>query len=309
MASIDLSIVGEFITRGFSFYYPDYQESGFRPTEVEDPNEVRRLVLSVPESSYCIKVRTYDGSSCHIILLAQQKDLISGEFNIEAADKLACIKAKVNGVFRIEIEDSDDVKYLKKHLKNGIGFAITDIHLQRDELGPTPFGMEGGVIDGIDWESYKKMPQAQLIGTDIIKLDAQARKSRAKAPLKVPIKVDLKVPIEKNAFATTEQAVKEGLRLNVGLEIKGGLNAFIVKPEQIVGSCSIALKKRELRIQIDGYVEFKEDGWVKKYKNQAPFIITLNSYWDSEGNTRYLGEYNLELGCHESVVVGQLSMN
>lgn len=308
MASIDLSIVGEFITRGFSFYYPDYQETGFRPTEVEDPNEVGRLVLSVPKSSYCLALRTYDGSSSHIMLLARQKELISGDFTIEADNEFPRIKAKVNGVFKIEIENPDDAKYLKKQMKAGLGFAITDVHFQREELGPTPFGMEGGVIDGIDWESYEKMPQAQLMGTDMIKLDAKAQKSRAKPLLKVPIKVDLKVPIEKAAFATTEQAVKEGLRLLVGLGIKGGSNTFIVKPEQIVGSCSIYLKKQGLGIQIDGYVEFQEDGWVRKYKDQAPFIVTLDSYWDSEGNTRYLGEYNSECGYYESVVVGLLSM-
>jgi len=309
MASIDLSIVGEFSTRGFSFYYPDYQEQGFRPTEVEDSKEVRQLVLSVPQSAYCLELRTYDGSASHITLVARHRDLISGEFTIEADNRLARIRAKVNGVFRIEIDDSDDAKYLKKHMKHGIGFSVTGIHFQREELGPTPFGMEGGVIDGIDWESYDKMPQAQLVSTNMVKLDVKTQKSRAKPPLKVPIKVDLKLPIEEDALPTTEQAIKDGLCLSVGLGIKGGVNAFIVKPEQIVGLCSISLKKRELRLQIDGHIEFKEDEWVRKYKNQAPFIVTLDSYWDSEGVIRYLGAYNSELGYHESVVVGQLHMN
>ena len=182
MASIEVSIVGEFLTHGFSFYYPDYQEQGFRPTQVEDSKEVRRLVLSVPKSAYCLALRTYDGSPSHFMLLARQKDLVSGDFIIEADTKFPRIKANINGVFRIKIEDSDHVKYLKKNIKSRLGFAITHIHFQREELGPTFFGMEGGVIAGLDWKAYDRMPQARLISTDMVKLDAKPRKSRAKPP-------------------------------------------------------------------------------------------------------------------------------
>lgn len=308
MATLELHIVGEFSTRAFSYYYADYKENGFRPADIEDPAEVKRLVLSTDKSAYCLAVRSYDSNGTHIRLLARQKDLISGDFTIEADGNLPRIKAKVNGTFEVKINDPDDIKYFKKYLKSGIGFAVTDVHFQREEVDIYPFGMEGGVIDGIDWEAYDKMPKAQLMNTDIVDLSRKPSKSKSKPPLKLPLNVDLQLELAEEALTTTDQAVQNGLRLNVGLKIKGGLNSFIVTPDQIVGSCSISIEGTMLSIKLDGYVEFKEDAWVRKYRTQAPFTVTLDSYWDSEGTIGYLGKYNNERGHHESVEVGKLSL-
>lgn len=309
MATLDLHISGEFFTRGFSFYYPDFKENGFRPTEVEDSKEIKRLVSSVDKSAYCLKIRTYDRGDSHLQFLARQADLISGSFNIEADGKSPRIKATVDGVFRLTIDDSDQIKYLKKNLKTGVGFAITDVHFQRDEIGFSPFGMEGGVIDNIDWDAYDKMPQAQILSTDIVDINKKPAKSKAKPDLALPIKADFQVQLKKEAVEGTKKAIDSGIQLVVGLEIKGGLNSFIVRPDQINGSCSIVLNNTKLLIKIDGFVNFKEDAWIKKYRSQAPFAVTLNSYWDSEGVVRHLGKYNKELDYYETVQVGELHLD
>jgi len=307
--TLELQIVGEFWTRDFSYYYADYKEKGFRPTVIEDPSEIKRIVSSTDKSAYCLAVWSYSGDGTHIQLLARQQDLVSGDFIIEADDNRPCIKARVDGTFKVSIYDSGDIKYLKKNLKNGIGFSVPYVHFQREEIDEIPFGREGGVIDGIDWEAFEKMPQAQLLNTDVVDLSKKPSKSKAKPPLKLPINADLHLELDEEVITDTEQAVKNGLRLMVGLAIERGSNSFIVTPDQIVGACSISLEGTTLKINIAGYVEFKADAWVRKYRDQAPFTVTLDSYWDSQGNIRYLGKYNEELGYNDTVQVGKLYLD
>lgn len=309
MAKLKFKVSGQFETIGFQFYPDNYQENFFQPKEVESKKEMQSLIASNARADWFLGLRTHDGSKSHFKLALKLSANEGNQFSIEPSSDGRGIIATVDGNFWADVDDDDTLKQLKKTLKNGTAkFSIVEIFMAREEITMKPFGQEGGTLKGIDWDDYPSMPQAVLIENDIVGAAAKPTKTKIPTELLLPIKTTIEKALAPEELTSTQAALDEGIQLNLGLSIPGGSNEIIIKPSDFDGKFTAKIVNKKLKIAIDANVRFKIDSWIKKHANQAPFDITLSSYWDADGSKVFLGDIDPKTGFSADVVVGKIDM-
>ena len=310
MGALLLRIEGEYEVSNVQVFSKMPGENFFRPEIVLINKEFSKILTDGRICDWSVGISTFDGGPSHFTLEARKSVMLpGGSFDVNMNDAGNRLVAKVAGDFEILVDDVDTLKYLKKSLKAAkVGFAVTSLGFERTRDDGATHGLEGGPVTGLNYEDYSSMPLAKLLSTDIA-IVASAAPKRKSSEINLPIKMSIRKSLNSSESKSTKEALESGLQLNVGLTIERGINEFIVRASDISGSVSVEMQGDALCLDIDGFVKFKPDAWVRKYKEMSPFKITVNSYWDSDGAKIYLGKYSKASDSYSDVVVGEVSIS